>query len=254
MTGDADPVDVGDGGLPGPVFGRGSFVEAEGDGASWAVDDDAVGALPEVEVEVFVDLVAAECGAQLSERGPCVDAADLGGELRSGSAGSDGQHTSVRVDAVGQRLTGLLVADARGVGGLVEVAVVGVAAGTQVRCCGGEVQVADPVEADRAAAVALDGCVGFLLLDPADLLGEGAGQRVEDARLIAPRAAGWLELVNVGLGLWLIVSPFALGYPSEGYRDAAKTNAMVVGILVAIFSVVAVTVVARRRVAAHGRV
>ena len=72
-------------------------------------------------------------------------------------------------------------------------------------------------------------------------------------RLVAPRAAGWLGLVNVVLGFWLIVSPFALGYPSEGHRDAAKTNAMVVGILVAIFSVIAVTVAARRKAAERGR-
>jgi hypothetical protein len=76
---------------------------------------------------------------------------------------------------------------------------------------------------------------------------------VAAVRLVAPRAAGWLGLVNVVLGCWLIVSPFALGYPSEGHRDAAKTNAMVVGILVAIFSVIAVTVAARRRAAERGR-
>ena len=77
---------------------------------------------------------------------------------------------------------------------------------------------------------------------------------VAAVRLVAPRAAGWLGLVNVVVGFWLIGSPFALGYPAEGHRDAAKTNAMVAGILVAIFSVTAVTVAVRRRKAAarHG--
>jgi hypothetical protein len=57
----------------------------------------------------------------------------------------------------------------------------------------------------------------------------------------------------VVIGFWLIGSPFVLGYPSEGHRDAAKTNALVVGILVAIFSVTAVTVAARRKAAARRR-
>ncbi|MDX3191728.1 SPW repeat protein [Streptomyces sp. MN03-5084-2B] len=77
---------------------------------------------------------------------------------------------------------------------------------------------------------------------------------VAAVRLVAPRAAGWLGLVNVLVGFWLIVSPFALGYPvEEGHRDAAKTNALVAGILVAVFSVTAVTVAARRRAAARHR-
>lgn len=75
---------------------------------------------------------------------------------------------------------------------------------------------------------------------------------VAAVRLAAPGRAGWLGLVNVVLGFWLIVSPFAFGYPSEGHRDAAKTNEMVVGVLVAIFSVTAVTVAARRRRATRG--
>ncbi|MEU0529066.1 SPW repeat domain-containing protein [Amycolatopsis tolypomycina] len=74
---------------------------------------------------------------------------------------------------------------------------------------------------------------------------------VAAVRLVAPRAAGWLGLVNVVAGFWLIVSPFALGYPPEGHRDAAKTNALVVGVLVAIFAVTAVTVAARRKAAAR---
>lgn len=70
---------------------------------------------------------------------------------------------------------------------------------------------------------------------------------VAAARFGRPRRLRWLGLVNVVLGFWLIVSPFVLGYPSEGHRDAAKTNEMVVGILVAIFSVTAVTVAFRRQ-------
>ena len=70
---------------------------------------------------------------------------------------------------------------------------------------------------------------------------------VAAVRLVAFARTGWLGLVNVVLGFWLIVSPFVLGYPIEGHRDAAKTNAMVVGVLVAIFSVTAVTVAIRRR-------
>lgn len=69
---------------------------------------------------------------------------------------------------------------------------------------------------------------------------------VAAARIGLPRRLRWLGLVNVVLGFWLIVSPFVLGYPAEGHRDAAKTNEMVVGILVAIFSVTAVTVAFRR--------
>jgi hypothetical protein len=69
---------------------------------------------------------------------------------------------------------------------------------------------------------------------------------VAAARFGLPRRLRWLGLVNVVLGFWLIASPFVFGYPSEGHRDAAKTNEMVVGILVAIFSVTAVTVAFRR--------
>jgi hypothetical protein len=76
---------------------------------------------------------------------------------------------------------------------------------------------------------------------------------VAAVRLVAPRAAAWLGLVNVVVGFWLIGSPFVLGYPAEGHRDAAKTNALVAGILIAIFSVTAVTVAARRKAAARRR-
>jgi hypothetical protein len=64
--------------------------------------------------------------------------------------------------------------------------------------------------------------------------------------LFTQRTLPWLGLINVAVGFWLIVAPFALGYPAAGPRDAAKTNEMIVGVLVSIFSVIAVTVAVRR--------
>ena len=44
----------------------------------------------------------------------------------------------------------------------------------------------------------------------------------------------WEEWVNLVLGLWLIVAPFALGFRNE---TAASTNHIVVGLLIAIDAV-----------------
>src|SRR5437868_4957995 len=44
----------------------------------------------------------------------------------------------------------------------------------------------------------------------------------------------WEEWVNLVLGLWLIVAPFALGFRAE---TAASTNHIVVGLLIAIDAV-----------------
>ena len=44
----------------------------------------------------------------------------------------------------------------------------------------------------------------------------------------------WEEWVNLVLGLWLIVAPFALGFRGE---SAATTNHIIVGLLIAIDAV-----------------
>ncbi|MGW4529128.1 SPW repeat domain-containing protein [Amycolatopsis sp. NPDC004378] len=64
--------------------------------------------------------------------------------------------------------------------------------------------------------------------------------------VLVPRVASRLGMVDVIAGLWLIIAPFALGYPSEGHRDWARANDVVVGIVVAFFSVISVTVAFRR--------
>ncbi|MGW7536454.1 SPW repeat domain-containing protein [Amycolatopsis sp. NPDC054798] len=61
-----------------------------------------------------------------------------------------------------------------------------------------------------------------------------------------PERARWLGLVNVAIGFWLIAAPFAFGYPVDGHRDAIRTNSLIVGVLLAIFSVISVTVAYRR--------
>lgn len=70
--------------------------------------------------------------------------------------------------------------------------------------------------------------------------------------LVVPRLGGSLGIVNVVLGFWLIVSPFAFGYPAEGHRDLARFNDILCGILVAVFAVVVVIVAVRRRRALRG--
>lgn len=70
--------------------------------------------------------------------------------------------------------------------------------------------------------------------------------------LLAPPVAARLGLVNVVLGFWLIVVPFVLEHPPEAsHRDAARANEIISGIVVAIFSVVCVTIAARRMKAAR---
>ncbi|WP_406630485.1 SPW repeat protein [Amycolatopsis sp. WGS_07] len=61
-----------------------------------------------------------------------------------------------------------------------------------------------------------------------------------------PERARWLGLVNVAIGFWLIAAPFAFGYPVDGHRDALRTNALIVGVLLAIFAAISVTVAYRR--------
>ncbi|MGW4487355.1 SPW repeat domain-containing protein [Amycolatopsis sp. NPDC004368] len=72
---------------------------------------------------------------------------------------------------------------------------------------------------------------------------------VAAVRFALPGRLGLLGVVNFAIACWLIVSPFAFGYPGEGHRDALRTNALVVGVLLAIFSAISVTVFLRRR---HG--
>ncbi|WP_245633627.1 SPW repeat domain-containing protein [Amycolatopsis jejuensis] len=66
-------------------------------------------------------------------------------------------------------------------------------------------------------------------------------------RFALPDAARWLGLVNVVIGFWLISAPFAFGYPVDGHRDVLRTSALVVGVLLAIFAVISMTVAFRRR-------
>lgn len=62
-----------------------------------------------------------------------------------------------------------------------------------------------------------------------------------------PPVASRLGLINVILGFWLIAVPFVLEHPAEGsYRDAARANDIISGIVVAIFSVICVTIAVRR--------
>ncbi|MEU4674006.1 SPW repeat protein [Amycolatopsis sp. NPDC023774] len=67
------------------------------------------------------------------------------------------------------------------------------------------------------------------------------------ARLAVPGRLWWLGVVNFVIGCWLIATPFAFGYPPDGHRDALRTNALVAGVLLAIFSAIALTVALRRR-------
>ncbi|WP_239155045.1 hypothetical protein [Amycolatopsis sp. FDAARGOS 1241] len=53
--------------------------------------------------------------------------------------------------------------------------------------------------------------------------------------------------MNLLVACWLIAAPFAFGYPPDGHRDAVRTNAFVVGVLLAIFTVISLTVALRRR-------
>lgn len=65
--------------------------------------------------------------------------------------------------------------------------------------------------------------------------------------ILVPPVASWLGLVNVVLGFWLIAVPFVLAHPAEGtHRDAARANDIISGIVVAIFSVICVTIAIRR--------
>ncbi|MBB4689110.1 SPW repeat domain-containing protein [Amycolatopsis jiangsuensis] len=66
-------------------------------------------------------------------------------------------------------------------------------------------------------------------------------------RLVQPDRARLLGVVNVLIAAWLIVSPFAFGYPKEGHRDALRTDSLIVGILLAIVAVISLTVAVRRR-------
>jgi hypothetical protein len=46
---------------------------------------------------------------------------------------------------------------------------------------------------------------------------------------VNPSASSWLSWVNVGLGIWLILAPFLLGYAN---LDVARTNEVVIGVIV----------------------
>lgn len=50
-------------------------------------------------------------------------------------------------------------------------------------------------------------------------------------RVIAPIGTGRLSLINVALGWWLVVAPFALGHSGTGAR-AATWNDIIVGVIV----------------------
>lgn len=56
----------------------------------------------------------------------------------------------------------------------------------------------------------------------------------------------WEEWINVVLGVWLIVSPWVLGY--AGVMQAAVWNSVIVGLLVAIFGLWAIVQVQRHRI------
>jgi hypothetical protein len=48
-------------------------------------------------------------------------------------------------------------------------------------------------------------------------------------RLVTPTTSGWLSWINVIFGLWLIISPFFLGY----VNTASLWNDIILGIIVA---------------------
>ena len=50
-------------------------------------------------------------------------------------------------------------------------------------------------------------------------------------RVVTPRGTGPLSMINVGLGVWLIASPFVLGH-SEAGATLATWNDIVVGLIV----------------------
>ena len=54
---------------------------------------------------------------------------------------------------------------------------------------------------------------------------------VATIRVVAPRGTGPLSLINVGLGVWLIASPFVLGH-SESGATQATWNDIIVGLIV----------------------
>lgn len=46
---------------------------------------------------------------------------------------------------------------------------------------------------------------------------------------VNPSASSWLSWVNVAFGIWLILSPFLLGY---AYLEVARWNEVILGIIV----------------------
>ena len=51
-------------------------------------------------------------------------------------------------------------------------------------------------------------------------------------RILTPENTGWLSWVNIVLGVWLLISPFILGYMAAG----DLWNSIILGILVIVFA------------------
>lgn len=53
-------------------------------------------------------------------------------------------------------------------------------------------------------------------------------------RVFTPMRAMWLSWVNIVLGIWVIISPFVLGY---SYYATARWNDIILGIIVAVLAI-----------------
>jgi hypothetical protein len=70
-----------------------------------------------------------------------------------------------------------------------------------------------------------------------DVLVGAAIAVVSATRIVTPLFTAPLSLATAGLGIWLIVAPFALGYNVDGESSAATANDITTGIVVLVFAV-----------------
>ncbi|HKL77523.1 MAG TPA: SPW repeat protein [Gammaproteobacteria bacterium] len=95
----------------------------------------------------------------------------------------------------------------------------------------------------------------WMLLSPAVLAMDTAGAAAWNAYIVGIavgviaiialiQPAGWEEVVNLLLGLWLLASPWIIGFSAVA---AAVTNQVIFGLLIVIGAVWALTEVSRQR-------